>query len=327
MLPFLKRLWFARRDAREARAFVHEHVGQALLTHNPQHTIYVRAYYRYCVALFRDALNHRPAALQLVFGDYPPADSALPLRHIAFQIEHTLVKPGGSGAEDATPSRTLMPDGHTYYLARLLQRPTLAAADLVIDYSEINRDHLRAAGDFDDVLGHMVVISPLLHDACFSRDGRDASALTLFSDAGEGRRGRFLAAAQARGLAIRNLKRCFDSAALQAQYRRTRVLVNVRRSDHHDTIEALRILPALQSGVIVVSEDGPLREALPYARFIIWARYDELVERTAAVLRDYDTWHARIFDDPELPRVLETMAAANRSAVDATLKQWSTASD
>jgi hypothetical protein len=126
-------------------------------------------------------------------------------------------------------------------------------------------------------------------------------------------------------LSTGNLKRCFDTNALQVQYRRTRVLVNVRRSDHHDTIEELRILPALQSGVIVVSEDGPLRHTLPYARFIVWTHYDTLVEQVASVLRDFDTWHARLFGDPELPRVLARMAAANRAAIDATLTRWADA--
>lgn len=324
MRHFLKRLWFARRDARDARAFVHERVGEAVLTHNPQHTIYVRAYYRYCVALFHTALQRQPRALHLLFGDYAPGDSVLPLRRIAFQIEHTLVKPGGGDSEGAPVSRTPLPNGQGHYLARLLHRPELAAASLAIDYSEINREHLRAAGGFDDVLAHLIVIAPLLHVPCFDRDGRDQPVLTLFSDADAGRRGQFLRLARSRGLPVRNLKRCFDSASLQAQYRRTRVLVNVRRSDHHDTIESLRILPALQSGVIVVSEDGPLRDTLPYARFIVWAAYDELIERATEVLRDYDRWHARIFDDPELARVLDAMADTNRAAIDATLTRWTT---
>jgi hypothetical protein len=322
MLQSLKRLWFARRDARDARAFVHERAGAAVLTHNPRHTVYVRAWYRYCVALFRTALQQQPQAVHLLFGDYPAGDCALPLRRIALQIEHTLVKPGGGDSDGAPVSATPLPLGEGRYLARLLQRAELAAADLVLDYSHANVRHLRDAGGFDDVLAHTVVIAPLLHDPCFTRDGRDQPCLTLFSDASEGRRGRFLAAARARGLPVRNRKRCFDSATLQAQYRRTRVLVNLRRSDHHDTIEELRILPALQSGVIVVSEDGPLRHTLPYARFIVWTHYDTLAEQAAEVLRDYDTWHARLIGDPELPRVLAAMAAANQAAVDAALTRW-----
>jgi hypothetical protein len=325
MLQTLKRFWFARRDARDARAFVHERVGPAVLTHNPRHTIYVRAYYRYCVALFRHALQRRPQAVHLVLGEYSPGDCTLPLRRIAFQIEHTLVKPGGGDSDGAPVSATPLAQGEGRYLARLLHRPTLTLADLVLDYSRANVLHLLDAGGFDDVLAHTAVIAPLLHEHCFTRDGRDRPCLTLFSDASEGRRGRFLAAARARGLPIRNLKRCFDSDALQAHYRRTRVLVNLRRSDHHDTIEELRILPALQSGVIVVSEDGPLRHALPYARFVVWTRYDTLVEQVADVLRDYDTWHARLFDDPELAQVLAAMTAANRAAVDAALTRWADA--
>jgi hypothetical protein len=331
MLQVLKRLlkrpWFAHRDRRDARAFVHESVGIAVLTHNPRHTIYVREYYRYCVALFRRALERRPQALHLVFGAYPSGASTLPLRRVAFQIEHTLVKPGGGDSEGAPVSATALPQGGGRYLARLLHRPALAAADLVIDYSNANVEHLRGAGGFEDVLAHTAVIAPLLHKQHFSRAGRDQPCLTLFSDANEGRRGRFLAAARARGLPISNLKRCFDSDALQAQYRRTRVLVNLRRSDHHDTIEELRILPALQSGVVVISEDGPLRHALPYARFIAWTRYDMLVEQIASVLHDYETWHARLFGDRELPLLLARMAEANRAVVDTALARWADAKD
>lgn len=323
MLHRLKRWWFARRDARDARAFVHERTGAAVLTHNPRHTLYVRAYYRYCVDLFRASLQRQAQAVHLVFGDYPAGDGHLRPRRIAFQIEHTLVRPGGGDSDGAPLSNTPLPHGGGRYLARLLHRPALAAADLVLDYSHANIRHLRDAGGFDDVLAHTVVIAPLLHRVCLAREGREQPALTLFSDAGEGRRARFLAAARARGLPIRNLKRCFDGDVLQARYRRTRVLVNVRRSDHHDTIEELRILPALQSGVIVISEDAPLRHALPYERFIIWAPYDALLERLAEVLRDYERWHARLFADPGLPRVLDAMAAANRAAVDAALSRWS----
>ncbi|HEX6833334.1 MAG TPA: hypothetical protein VF132_07360 [Rudaea sp.] len=326
MFRILKRLWFARRDARDARAFVHEPVGPAVLTHNPSHTVYVRAYYRYCVQLFRHALQRQPRALHLVFGGYPEGDCTLPVRRMQFQIEHTIVKPGGGDSEGAPVSATPLPHGEGRYLARLLHRPILAAADLVIDYSRANLLHLRGAGGFDDVLAHTSVIAPLLHEPWFARDGRDRACLTLFSDAREGRRARFLATARARGLPIRNLKRCFDSDALQAHYRRTRVLVNMRRSDHHDTIEELRILPALQSGVIVVSEDAPLRDALPYARFIVWAPYDALAETAAEILRDYERWHARVFGDPELPKILADMAAANRAVIDTALARWSDAS-
>jgi len=327
MLQLLKRLWFAPRDARDARAFVHERAGAAVLTHNPRHTVYVRAYYRYCVALFRAALQRQPQAVHLVFGDYPAGRSTLPLRRIALQIEHTLVKPGGGDSEGARVSATPLPRGEGRYLARLLHHRALAAADLVLDYSQVNLLHLRNAGGFEDVLDHTAVVAPLLHEQQFARDGRDRPCLTLFSDAGKGRRGRFLAAARARGLPVANLKRCFDTPSLQAQYRRTRVLVNLRQSDHHETIEELRILPALQSGVIVVSEDAPLRQAVPYARFIVWAQYEHLVEQVAEVLADYDRWHARLFGDPELPQVLAAMAAANRAAIDTALARFADAAD
>lgn len=75
------------------------------------------------------------------------------------------------------------------------------------------------------------------------------------------------------------------------------------------------MLPALLCGVIVVSETVPLRQQIPYQRFIVWADYGELVATTRQILADYDDHWRRIFCDPSLIETLEQMRQRNEQAV------------
>ncbi len=170
-----------------------------------------------------------------------------------------------------------------------------------------------------------ILISPLLFAADFSIGERDRALITLFSDAQQGRRRQFLDAASRRGLGLCNIKRCYDVSSLRRVYRRSRILVNVHQTDHHDTLEELRILPALLCGVLVISEDVPLKAHIPYARFVIWSRFEDLADTIAKVDADYAAWHERIFWDPELVAVLNRMRDANRTVVAEIMQSWAAA--
>ena len=88
----------------------------------------------------------------------------------------------------------------------------------------------------------------------------------------------------------------------------TRILVNVHQTGHHHTLEELRLLPALLSGVVVVSEDVPCRELVPYHEYIVWTDYDSLSSTVARVNREYDAYFAKFFGPhSDLPNVLERM--------------------
>jgi len=321
VLQKFKRAWFGLRDWCDRRSVISDVAGAGQITWNPRHLIYVRTYYRYCVALFREQMLHTPAPLQLLFGDYPQRTTG-PVRRIDFQIEHTVVKPDAQDSVGAPKSRTPLPDASGHYLARLLHQAHLESCDLVIDYSAVNIANLQAAGGFEAYLRKTILISPLLFATDVSIGARDRAVIALFSDAQQGRRKQFLDAAAHRGLGVRNIKRCFDARSLRRVYRRSRILVNVHQTAHHDTIEELRILPALLCGVLVVSEDVPLKAHIPYARFVIWSRFEDLADTIAKVDADYAAWHARIFADPELVVILDRMRVANRAAVAAALQTW-----
>jgi hypothetical protein len=47
--------------------------------------------------------------------------------------------------------------------------------------------------------------------------------------------------------------------------------------------------------VLVVSEISPLTELVPYGPLIIWATYDNIVQKTKEVLDNYETYYNQIF--------------------------------
>jgi hypothetical protein len=72
-------------------------------------------------------------------------------------------------------------------------------------------------------------------------------------------------------------------------------LINIHRSDDENTFEELRVLPALMNKVLVISEISPLTELIPYNPLIIWATYENIVEKTKEVLENYEEYFNKIF--------------------------------
>jgi hypothetical protein len=56
-------------------------------------------------------------------------------------------------------------------------------------------------------------------------------------------------------------------------------------------------LPALCNGVLIVSEDVPLKEEIPYGSSIMWAPYEYLTGAVMDVQENYENHWNNIFDD------------------------------
>lgn len=321
VITAIKRLLGGIRQRLSAPDYRIDRVNRSAIAYNRQHTIFVRAYYLYCVELLKQGLARSDAALDLIVGNYAMdlGDRQRPHR-VDIQFEHTLVKPGGRDSADATPGTIALPAGVGNYLVRIDRLGYLNTLDLIIDYSEANLANIRASGAYAQYLEKTICIAPLLYAADIAVRGRTESVLTLFSDQAQPRRLRFLALAQ-QSLPIRNVKRVFDSAQLRTLYGNTKVLVNIHQTDHHDTLEELRVLPALLCGVIVVSENVPLKDTIPYSRFIIWADYDDIIATTARVLGDYDRYQQQIFNDPALVEIVQRLHICNSERIDAALRR------
>jgi hypothetical protein len=276
--------------------------------------------------LLVSALARQPTPPWLWLDAGEPIAADTPARRVSLQWEHVLVRPGGRDSDGAPLSGVPLPAGGGHYLARLVDAPRHLGADLIIDYSAVNLRVLGHCPFWNGQLPPRVAVAPLVHPPDFGRDGRDIPLLCLFAAPGEGRRAEFLTAARAAGLPLRNRRGVFHPDNLRALYRRCRILVNVHQTADHHTFEELRVLPALLCGVLVVSEDVPLREHIPYARFVIWSAPERLLDTVRAVHADYDAQWARVFTDPTLPTVLRHMDEVDRAAIAAAVGRLSAAS-
>ena len=312
----------ALQDWLRRRACAVETIGRVNIASSTRHLVFVRQYYRYCVDLFRAAFATVDTPLNIVFGDYA-IDFGNPHRtlRIDLQYEHTLVRPGGRDSGDAVAGTVPLADGSGRYLVRIADRARLETLDAVIEYSRPNLVNVRDSGRFDAYLSRVVHIAPLLYDTDFIARTRRRALITTFADLHQPRRAAFLDGARAAGLPLDNIRRTFEHEALRTLYDDTRILVNVHQTDHHHTLEELRILPALQRGVIVVSEDVPLKEHVPYGRFIVWASYDRLLDAARDVHANYARYHAAIFGNGELAGVLAAMRKINAENVAATVRR------
>ena len=279
-------------------------------------------YHDYCLGLVRRTLSDESVPLDVVFGDLPPPPAFLPERtvRVGLQCEHTLVKPGGRDADGAPAGGIPLPGSTGNYLVRIAGYDRLRRCDRVIDYSLPNLANIATCPRYADHLARSVHVAPLLAgEAPAVQDGGRRDVVTTFTDSGQPRRSELLARLAREGIAVRNVTGVYDEHDLVRLYGGAEVVVNVRQTDHHDTLEELRVLPALLCGAIVVSEDVPLRSLVPYERFIIWADYDRIPGAVRGALANAERLRRRIREDASFPETVAAMERANRRSILAAL--------
>jgi hypothetical protein len=84
-----------------------------------------------------------------------------------------------------------------------------------------------------------------------------------------------------------------------------KILVNIHQTDMYSTLEELRVLPALMTGILVISEDSPYKEHIPFSKHIIWSSYDDIVDTVNNVLENYDFFREKYLNNLNL--TLKTM--------------------
>ncbi|MBA8882859.1 hypothetical protein [Dokdonella fugitiva] len=309
------RSWLPRRPCRIER------YGRACIAVDRDYPVHVRAYYRHCAGLFAAAFARQDAAVNVIFGPRPVRfGNALPTLRIDLQPEHTLVRPGGRDSGGAPVGVTPLPDGSGCYLVRLADEAYLRSLDTIVEYSLPNVVNVRSSGHFDELAARTALVAPLLYPPRFDARGRDIAAISLMFDERQPRRRRFLDDVRRASLPLRNVRGVFDAAALRRLYDRTRVLVNVHQTAEHHTFEELRVLPALLRGVVVISEDVPLRERIPYHDAIIWRPYEAIVDTVRDVLARFDEVRATLFGDA-LAATFAAMERENRANVEAAVRR------
>jgi hypothetical protein len=245
--------------------------------------------------------------------------------------EHTLVKQGGRDSVNYAigniPYKAENQNSQNY-LVRIVNYDTLNLSDIVIDYSIPNIINVRESQLFDSFFKKMVYISPYLYEPItdnfdtFSK--RNIVTLTTFpyspTTLSSFRRTMFLynmnslcykeiidnpSSANPEVIIKKhtNISGCFESEKLKELYKNTKILINVHQTEHHDTLEELRILPALLCGVIVISEYSPLYKEVPYYDYIVWSSYGNMLYNVKDVLNNYEFYYSKIFGDSKLDKL------------------------
>jgi len=149
----------------------------------------------------------------------------------------------------------------------------------------------------------------MLYDIDFHNVKTDI--ITLFDAKGNQRRVNILNKLKELEVNNKTITDCFSNKCLLNTYNKAKILINVHQTEHHHTFEELRVLPALLNGVIIISEDVPLKEKIPYSDFIIWCDYDKICEKTLEVSENYEKYYNEIFTNHKLKTILNDMKTNN----------------
>ena len=258
----------------------------------------VSSYYEYIITLIKHIfeLNINLNVNIILCDDYNFNNNNKTL-NININIEHTLVKPGGRGVAADTPYGIVFDEKKEKYLVRIDKYDKLNNSDIIIDYSNPNIYNVNTCSIYNSFSKKHIYISPSIYEQYFYKDNRNIITLTTFINTNELRRSELLKKINNENIQHANINNCFDKIELQNVLKRTKILINVHQTPHHHTFEELRVLPALECGVIVISENSPLIELIPYSNLIIWVKYDDIIEKIKEVINNYDIFHNQVFSE------------------------------
>jgi hypothetical protein len=267
---------------------------------------YVSEYVDYVSSLLR---SYSSKGRLVVLGPIPAPPQAF---RVGINFEHTLVRSGGRDIEGAPLGivSSLGPQRERYHV-RLVNKEFLSVCDVVIDYSMPNIFHVRSSRHYPHIAEHHVYIAPCLYPIVWTRTKRKIDVLTTFLDTEQSRRKKLLQ--DANGL-ITNVSDCFAKDEICRLYQSAKVMINIHQTPDHHTFEELRALPALENGVLVIAEESPLKDLVPYHSMVIWAPYDQILEVARDAVLHYDSVWAQTFT-PKNRVLLESLHSQNESSL------------
>jgi len=242
------------------------------------------------------------------FHAHPPKHSGLT---VFFQHEHNLVLPGSWDIRENDPLgvvRSIFDPSENYYV-RIMNKPRYYYSDVVIEYSMPNIENIVRSKALPPEVTKKIIYAPSLPFEYSNGRDRSLPVMTNYNHTHwDARREHLCSQLSERCPGYRNVQGTYECSDLRDLYASTKIVVNAHQTRFHHSIEEFRVLPALSQGCIVVSEDVPLRETIPYHEHVVWAAYEELADVTADVLLNYDDYFERIHGkDSGLPSLLEKM--------------------
>lgn len=224
---------------------------------------------------------------------------------ININCEHTLVKRGGRSVDDGTPFGSVpeVDDTNEMYLVRIENYKNFNSSNIIIDYSNPNIHNVKTCSQYNSFSKKHIYISSSIYTPYFIKENRDIITLTTFINTNEERRAELLKNIKTQNIQHININNCFKENEMQHILQKSKILINIHQTPHHHTLEELRVLPALECGVIVISEKSPLIETIPYSDLIIWVSYDDIIEKTKEVINNYDFFNNKIFSKENIDKL------------------------
>lgn len=280
---------------------------------------YVSEYYNYCVDGIVKAIENKSNNRLAVFLSNQSFHFCRETKTVFVNTEHTLVRKNG---RDSVGSRlgTVPVVGSEQIEKYLVRIPggasNMATADQVVDYSIPNTLNVLQSSHKHLYLNKSHVIAPLLSPVMLntSWEGRDLEKIfTLMSlpESGD-RRSEIVEELKDRGLDMVNISGLVGD--ISERMSRIGTLINLHQTEHHHTLEELRILPALLQGVLVVSEPAPLTDQVPYSKFINFASIEEMPDVISRLMDNYEENWEKTFATGEFTKVVAELEESNRKA-------------
>ncbi len=274
-----------------------ESIKNSCILYEKNYTFYIKDYYNYVVKLVRKILTNNDYGINVLFNYHNNTPNNNKNIVIGINFEHTLVKIGGRSAENSSPGNISNMDSDEKYLVRIDGYHNLINKNIIIDYSIPNLININKSLRYDDYYNKCIYISALLYKPYFNIDNRNIKLLTTFINTNEPRRFKLLENIKNKNMEHININNCFEKKQLKALYRNTKIIINIHQTDHHHTFEELRVLPALLNGVIVIAENSPLHESIPYHKHVIWSSYDNILDKVIEVENNYEDYYKKIFNE------------------------------
>jgi hypothetical protein len=260
--------------------------------------IAIKDYITYIIELLEEYLKNNPSLCVNIFVNLDaPVETNNDNKTIKIGINYVQTIMSDEVANLATEPQSKIEFNNKKYTVNMEMFDFLNPMDIIFEYSKPNIKNLEVSGLYSDYLKKVRYISPSVYkfiNNSSDKSNKNVDTLTLFADEIASPRRQIILDDLNKNFQHTHRFNCFNEE-LKELMQNTKILINVHQSDYENTFEEIRILPALLNKVLVISEPSPLNELLPYNRLIIWANYDNIIEKTKEVLENYDTYFNDIF--------------------------------
>ena len=207
---------------------------------------------------------------------------------IHYNYEHTLCN---IACKDYKLIDTSISFNDINYGIRIHDFDKLINVDIIIDYSMPNIINIKSSNNLSLYYNKCIYIAPLYFDELKYIKIRSVDVLTTFINTKIERRVCLMEYLKKTNFNYLNVCDCFDINKLKEYYLNTKILINIHQNTNFNTIEELRILPALMCKVIIICEDSPLKESLPYYKYINFVKYENIMDELNNIMTNYEFYY------------------------------------